>query len=162
MLALAAGVAGTVASDPLPPGDISGSAGPITVTLDAATPNVEKTVAATLTASGPIDTGTVRLSADFSDGSAAQLSMGIEPDSGDGNETQVLDTSAQPSVELAVDAFADCADSPCSQSFTVHFERLEADVVDPLTFDFTVDGAATVVDDGSGETPTGSLDLSVN
>jgi hypothetical protein len=159
LLVLVVGVVGVVASTPGPSGDITGTSNTVSLTLDADNPSEEHSVDATVSASAPIESGSIRITADFS-GSSAQVHMSVASSS-ESSDVDVIDTEAQPSVELGVAAFDGCNNTDCDDTVTVTFD-LESDGQDPVTIDFTADGGASAVDDGSGEPVDGSLDLTAN
>ena len=157
-----AGVVATAASNQAPSGDVTGSSDNISITLDSGNVSEERNADATLSTSLPVSSGDLTVSASFSGDAVAQVRMGLAS-STDSREVDVLDTTAQPSVQLGVDAWNGC-NSDCTESLTITFDRLEADVVDPVTIDFVVDGSVTLAGgEGEGDPgPAGSITIDVN
>lgn len=165
LAALAAGGVATIASSvPVPAADISGGDGPFAVTLKADVPESSSSVGAVLETSGVLEAGgEVGLSVTFPTGSAGQVRSSVTSlATGEANEHDVFDPEGEPSFRIAIPAFEGCVGtSSCGESFAVRFERLEADVTNDLSLEWSIDGLASTEDDADGSSPDGSLIFTV-
>jgi hypothetical protein len=162
LASMTAAMAASVASSPSGgPGDIIGSAGPISVSLDSTTTTIEKTGTAQLSVNQPIEAGSgeVKLNATFPSSPPAKITMTIASDSGQQNQTDV-DTSTQSEVDIGITTWDGCS-GDCTENLTIDFDL--TDTVDgSVDFSFTLDGSASVADGGEGEGAPGSISINVN
>jgi hypothetical protein len=137
------GAAATVATS-APSADVSGESGPVTVVLDADEPERQFTAQATLDVEAVVAEGTgqigvtVILDADAQGSLSFRLRSETEEQSGD-----IVDTQAQGTTRIGIDAFAGCADTPCDEPLTLEFRRTDTELDGTLGLTFTLDGLAS-------------------
>lgn len=165
LLTLVAAVGASIASSsPSAGGDISGGDGPFNVHLDADSPDSSASIEALLETTGTLGEagGEVGLSVTFAAGSSGQVRSSVTSlATGATNEHDVFDPDAEQSFRIAIPAFEGCAGTSCGETFEVRFERLEADVTNALSLEWSVDGVASVVEAVDGEAPDGTLTFTV-
>jgi hypothetical protein len=135
--------AASIATSP-PAADVSGESDPISVVLDANQP--ERALAATATidvdtavAAGTGQIGlTVVLDADAEGSLAFSLRSETEEQTGD-----IVDTQAQGTTRIGIDAFASCPEGPCDEPLTLEFRRTDTELEGTLGLTFTLDGLAS-------------------
>jgi hypothetical protein len=166
--AIVAGVAATAASNPSTlNADITGSSDSFTTTLDASSPSDSQGLRAVLSTSEALEEGSglVNLVVDFTPESSGQVRCTLESvTTGEVNGTDVLSVSDQPSVDIGIDAFGGCEgnDVDCGESFLVTFERLEENIDTDVVIDWSLQGAASLVESDAGEpTDPGTITFSV-
>ena len=165
LVVLVAGTLATAASNgPIFGPSLSAEEGPYTLVLSPESPSTEVSFSALLEAGDePVaGTGEVGVSVELDPGSTASLSFGLSSDlTGEANETEILDPSAQDQARVGIEAFIGCtAESPCEEGFVAHFARYDDPPEGELELTWYVDGVIEVTVP-EGEEPSGSLQLSV-
>jgi hypothetical protein len=144
LVVLVAGTLATAASNgPIFGPSLSAEEGPYTLVLSPESPSVG-------------------VSVELDPGSTASLSFGVRSElTGEANETDILDPSAQDQARVGIEAFIGCtAESPCEEGFVAHFARYDDPPEGELEVTWYVDGVIEVTVP-EGEEPSGSLQLSV-
>jgi hypothetical protein len=152
--AVIAGLVASAASAPVDRADVTGAAGPFQVRLDENAPEAFLKVDAELDLESVLEAGSgeVRLTVDFPSGSVGQVLCGLASlTTGAATDTDVFDPDGQSSVSIAIGAFGGC-EGPgfCGEDFEVRFERLEAEVTNPLTLEWTIEGFVSTLEDDAG------------
>src|SRR4051812_42946165 len=91
VVVVVAGAVATIASNQAPGGDIAGSSDNISLTLDSGNVSEQRNADATLSASLPVSSGDLTVSATFTGDAVAQVRMSLAS-STDSREVDVLDT----------------------------------------------------------------------
>jgi hypothetical protein len=153
------GIAASIATSP-PAADVSGESDPISVVLDANQPEREVRATATIDVDAAVAAGTgqigltVVLDADAEGSLAFSLRSETEEQTGD-----IVDTQAQGTTRIGIDAFADCAEGPCDEPLTLEFRRTDTELEGTLGLTFTLDGLASTETE---PTSPGTISFSVD
>ena len=159
------GVGASIASSPGGGGgDIQGSSGGQSVTLDAPGQSETASATATLNANAPLATGSgeVGVTVDMDASAIGSLTIGLESDTtGEATSTDVVDPSAQPSTRVAIPAFEGCSgETSCSERFVLTFDRFDEEGDGTLSFTWTLDGLASTTAEEPDQA-SGTLEFSI-
>lgn len=161
---VAVGVVSSVATTGGSPADISGSAGPFDLMLDAQSPSAVITAAALLDATDPIAAGSgeITLSVSLDDTADGSLHFLLRSEtSGESNDGDIFDPEGQGSSSVAVIAFEGCGSGSCTEELTIEFERTDDALEGSMPLSWSLDGIASLdtPEDAAG---SGTLDFDVD
>lgn len=165
VVVLGAGALATIASNgPVLGPSVSAEEGPFSLVLTPDAPEAEVPFSALLDAQAELveGSGEVGVQVELDPGSTASLTFGLSSDvTGETNETDIIDPSAQEQARVGIEAFAGCAgDTSCEERFVARFTRLDDPPEGDLDITWYVDGVVEVVVP-EGEDTSGSLALTV-
>ncbi|OGQ18662.1 MAG: hypothetical protein A2138_18050 [Deltaproteobacteria bacterium RBG_16_71_12] len=165
MLVLTAGGVATAASNgPLLGPSVGANEGPFSLTLSAEAPDAEIALSALLDAQAEVvdGTGEVGVSVELDPAALYGLTFGLTSDvTGESNETDIIDPSAQDQARVGIEAFAGCTgETACEERFAAHFALLGDAPEGELDVTWYVDGFVEVAIP-EDEQPTGTLELAV-
>ncbi len=156
------GVVGSVATTEPITADISGVSNEVRVVLDANEPSREIFATATIDADAAIAAGTgqVGLAVEIDGDADGSLAITLTSDTtGQSQATDIVDTQAQGSARIGIDAFEGCGAEACDEDLVLRFERTDAELEGTLGLTFTLDGLAST--DGE-EAGTGTIRFSID
>ncbi|MBM4282110.1 MAG: hypothetical protein FJ137_15575 [Deltaproteobacteria bacterium] len=126
-----------------PSASISGTSEEQTLALDAATPALAFDATATLTSDVPVVGGELGLSVFLDADAAGSLKVGLlSRTSGGRQELDIVDTQAQGSARIGIEAFASCEGIECIEGLELTFERTDQGLEGQLGLSFQLDGFA--------------------
>jgi hypothetical protein len=138
-----AGTCATVATT-APTADVSGESASVDVFLDADQPVQEFSAVATIDVDAVVAAGTgqiglnVVLDSDAEGSLAFTLSSASTSQGGD-----IVDTQAQGTARIGIDAFDGCGPGPCDEELLIEFRRTDPELAGTLGLTFTLDGLAS-------------------
>lgn len=155
------GTLATVATT-APAADISGVSSDFRVTLDADSPVEERTAVATIEVDAAIASGTGAIGLSVVVDGDAEGSLAFTLTSSTTGASQggdIVDTEAQGTARIGIDAFDGCGPGACDEDLVLEFRRTDPDLNGTLGLSFSLDGLAST----DTETPAdGSISFRVD
>lgn len=154
------GVVGSVATGE-PAADISNVSDEIRVALDASAPDAQFDAFVTVDADSAISSGTGQIGMTISIDSDAtgSITATMTSTSGDTQTIDIVDTQAQGSARIALDAFSRCALTSCEDGLAIDFSRTDSDLEGTLGFTFSLDALVSTDSETGGD---GTIGFQIN
>ncbi len=153
------GVVGSVATGE-PAADISNVSNEVRVALDASSPDARFDAFVTVNADSAVSSGTGQIGLTITIDNDAVGSLTATMTSNDDSQTiDIVDTQAQGSARIALDAFNNCASVPCEEPLAIDFARTDGELDGTLGFTFSLDGLVSTDSETGG---TGSIGFDIN
>jgi hypothetical protein len=156
------GVAGSIATGPV--ADLSGVSDDVRLTLDADTPSERITAVATVDVDAVIASGTGQIGLSVTLDNDAEGSLSFTLTSGTTGSTQgtdIVDTQAQGTARVGIDAFEGCGPGPCDEELVLEFNRTDVALDGVLGLTFSLDGLASTETEAP-EQGSGSITFSID
>jgi hypothetical protein len=154
------GIAGSVASAPV--ADLSGVSEDVRITLDADNPSATVTAVATVDVDAVVASGSgqIGLSVVLDNDAEGSLSFSLTSDTtGETQGTDIVDTQAQGTARVGIDAFEGCGPGACDEELVLEFNRTDGTLDGVLGLSFSLDGLASTETEA---TTPGSITFSID
>jgi len=154
------GVVGSVATGE-PAADISNVSDEIRVALDASAPDAQFDAFVTVNADSAVSSGTgqIGLTLTIDSEASGSLTATMTSSNGDSQTIDIVDTQAQGSARIALDAFSGCAATSCEDGLAIDFARTDSDLEGTLGFTFSLDALVSTESETGGD---GSITFEIN
>lgn len=153
------GVVGSVATGE-PAADISTVSDEVRVALDASAPEAQFDAFVTLDADSAVSSGTgqIGLTITIDVDATGSLTATMRSNS-DSQTIDIVDTQAQGSARIALDAFDGCSTLPCEEPLAIDFARTDGEVEGTLGFTFSLDALVSTDSETGGD---GTISVDIN